>query len=289
MIPVELDINMLRCFKEVAETGSFTKAGKNIGLTQAGVSIKIRKLEDRLDAKIFNRTSKNLSLTYEGETLMEYTRRILSAHDEAVGHLTNPKVSGRLRIGLIDYFLPELLPGLLIQFRKKYPHIHLDVQIDVGINLLPLFEKGELDLVVAGQDDYQGSNRTLVEDSMIWVIGNNAVEDTFQQTIPLVMFPPPCNFRKIATESLGRAKRKWEILFTGNSTGSIQTAVNAGMGLSVLPMGALKEGIRKAPPHMELPDLPKYSIALFLDEKKKNEARDVFCHYIEVELENRMG
>ncbi|MCW8801619.1 MAG: LysR family transcriptional regulator [Desulfobacter sp.] len=55
MIPIDLDINMLRCFKEVAETGSFTKAGNNIGLTQAGVSTKIRRLEERLDAKVFNR------------------------------------------------------------------------------------------------------------------------------------------------------------------------------------------------------------------------------------------
>jgi transcriptional regulator, LysR family len=66
MIPIDLDINTLRCFKEVAETRNFTKAGNNIGLTQAGVSTKIRRLEDRLDAKVFNRTSKNLSLTYEG-------------------------------------------------------------------------------------------------------------------------------------------------------------------------------------------------------------------------------
>ncbi len=287
MIPIDLEINMLRCFKEVAETGSFTRAGKNIGLTQAGVSIKIRRLEERLNARIFNRTSKNLSLTFEGETLMEYARRILSAHDEAVGRLTTPKVSGRLRIGLIDYFLPELLPGLLTQFRKQYPNIHLDIRIDIGIHLLPLFEKGELDLVVADKDAYEGISGILIEEPLIWVIGKDT-EAPPNETIPLIVFPPPCNFRKLAVESLGEADRKWEIFFTGNSTGSIQTAVQAGLGISILPMGALKEGLRKVPSRMELPELPKYSIALYSDKRKENEARDVFVNYLEAELDNRV-
>ena len=85
MIPIDLDINMLRGFKEVAETGSFTRAGKNIGLTQAGVSKEICRLEERLSVRILNRVSKSFSLTFEGGVSMEYAGRILSAHDEAVG------------------------------------------------------------------------------------------------------------------------------------------------------------------------------------------------------------
>ena len=141
MIPIDLDINMLRCFMEVAQTGSFTKAGKKIGLTQSGVSVKIRRLEERLSTRIFNRTSKRLSLTLEGEILFDYANRILSVHDEAVSRLTKPKALGNLRIGLTDYFIPELLPNLLSKFRKAYPNIHLEVQTGVGINLIPLFEK----------------------------------------------------------------------------------------------------------------------------------------------------
>lgn len=287
MIPIELDINMLRCFKEVAETGSFTRAGNNIGLTQSGVSIKIRRLEERLDSKIFNRTSKNLSLTPEGEILLDYAKRILSVHDEAVGRFTNPKVSGILRIGLIDYVLPELLPALFTQFRKQYPDVHLEVQIDLGTVLLPLFEKGALDLVVAGKDDYQGSCRVLSREPLIWVIGKNA-ETSLQETIHLVLFPPPCTFRKIATESLEKRRRKWEIIFTGTSFTGIETAVQSGMGLSVLPEGTLKDGLLKAPPQMELPELPMFSIAVFTDEQKKNDVRDVFISYLEAEFNSRI-
>lgn len=56
------------------------------------------------------------------------------------------------------------------------------------------------------------------------------------------------------------------------------------MGLSILPRGALKEGLRRAPYHLELPELPMYSIVLITDEQKANGARDVFISYLEAEL-----
>jgi DNA-binding transcriptional LysR family regulator len=283
MIFIDLDIDMLRCFREVAKTGSFTKAGKNIGLTQSGVSVKIRRLEERLSFQVFNRTSKSLSLTLEGEILLDYAGRILSVHDEAVSRLTKPKAAGKLRIGLIDYFLPELLPNLLSKFRKQYPNIHLEVQTDIGINLIPQFEKGKLDLVVTGKDSYQGSCRVLIQEPLIWVIGKNT-EVSPHDVLHLVLLPSPCNFRKMATEGLEEANRKWEVLFTGTSIANIQAAVQAGMGLSILPKGALKEGLRKAPSHLGLPELPMYSIVLITDEQKANDARDVFISYLEAEL-----
>ena len=287
MIPIDLDINMLRCFKEVTETGSFTRAGNNIGLTQAGVSTKIRRLEERLEAKVFNRTSKNLSLTHEGEVLLIHAQRILSAHDEAVSQLTMPKASGLLRVGLIDYVLPELLPGILSQFKKRYPNIYLEVQMDLGTGLIPGFEKGDLDLVVAGKDMYQGSCRVLIQEPLVWTTGKGTEFD-MHETLPLVVLPSPCHFRKLATQTLEQENRKWKIVFTGTSISSIQTAVQAGMGFSILPLGALKHGLSKAPSKLALPELPIFSIAIFTDEQKKHNARDVFISYLEAELNKRI-
>lgn len=288
MIPIDLDIDMLRCFLEVARTSSFTKAGDNIGLTQSGVSIKIRRLEERLQAPVFLRTSKHLSLTVEGEILLNYAERILSVHDEAVGSLTKSKISGKLRIGIIDYFIPELLPSILSKFRKEYPNIHLQVQTDGGMNLLPLFEKGKLDLVVTGKDSYQGDSRVLAQEPLIWVLGKDLEIDQLENPVPLVLLPQPCSFRKIAIESIEKMNKKWEIRFTGTSIANIQAAVQAGMGLSILPKGALKEGLRKAPAHLNLPELPIFSLALIIDKQKENDGRDFFISYLESALNKLM-
>ncbi len=286
MIPVDLDIDMLRCFVEVTNTGSFTQAGYNIGLTQSGVSVKIRRLEERLSTQIFDRTNKRLSLTLEGELLLNYARRILSVHDEAVSRLTKPEASGELKVGLIDYFLPELLPSLLSKFSKQHPNIHLEVQTGFGIYLLPLYEKGELDLVVAGKDDYEGDCQILNQEPLIWVVKNGYDDSIVDEPIQLALLPSPCSFRTLATESLDKADRKWEVLFTGTSTTSIQAAVQAGMGLSILPQGAITKGIKRAPANWNLPELPMYSLALFTDDEKKNNARDVFVHYLLSEIHN---
>lgn len=58
------------------------------------------------------------------------------------------------------------------------------------------------------------------------------------------------------------------------------------MGLSILQQGALKEGVKKAPAYLELPELPMYSIVLIKDEQKQNDARDVFISYLDAELSN---
>jgi len=284
MVPIDLDIDMLRCFVEVAETGSFTRAGKSIGLSQSGVSVKIRRLEERLDHAVFQRSSKSLSLTPEGELLLTYARRILSVHDEAVTRLLKPAACGTLRVGLVDYFLPELLPNILNRFRKRYPAINLEIQLELGMNLIPQFEKGELDLVVTGLDAYEGPARVLYEEPLIWAVGQD-VEIGDDEALHLALLPPPCHFRQVATEKLASADKSWELSFTGTSIAGIHAAVQAGLGLSILPRGALRSGLRKAPASLGLPELPVFQLALIIDESREDEARDVFVEYLEAELE----
>jgi DNA-binding transcriptional LysR family regulator len=172
----------------------------------------------------------------------------------------------------------------LSRFRKQFPNIHLEVRTDIGKNLIPLFEKGELDLVVTGKDACDGSCRLLAQEPLIWAVGEDTEVSLHEEAVNLLFLPSPFRFRKIATEGLEKANRNWEIVFTGTSITNIQAAVQAGMGLSILPMGALKEGLRKAPSHLGLPELPMYSIVLITDEQKTNDAGDVFIGYLEAEL-----
>jgi len=124
------------------------------------------------------------------------------------------------------------------------------------------------------------SVRILRQEQLLLVVGNEA--DTFlDETIPLVTLPSPYSFRKISTERLDKMKRKWEILFAGTSIANIQATVQAGIGLGLLLKGAIREGIRKAPAHLNLPELTMYSILLITDDRQDNVVRDVFVSYLE--------
>ena len=127
--------------------------------------------------------------------------------------------------------------------------------------------------------------RILAQEPLTWIVSSD-IETSLYEPIQLVLLPSPCNFRKLATESLKKANRKCEVLFTGTSTASIQAAVQAGMGLTILPQGAITKGVRKAPSNWELPELPMYSLTLFTDEKTENDARDIFIFYLKAELNN---
>src|SRR3546814_7694653 len=86
----DLDLDALRAFIAIADTGGFTAAGETLGRTQAAMSIKIKKLEEMLGRRIFERTSRSLKLTRDGEMLLGSARRLLELTDEAVRRFTEP-------------------------------------------------------------------------------------------------------------------------------------------------------------------------------------------------------
>lgn len=286
MMSIHLDIDMLRCFMAVAHAASFTKAGQKIGLTQSGVSIKIKRLEERIDAVVFDRTSKTLSLTLEGELLMGYARRILSYHDEAVHRLCSSNASGSLRVGLAEYFLPGLLPTVLNRFRQHYPEIHLEVQTGFGMNLMPLYKRGDLDLIVVGQDSHPGASRVVVREALVWVVGRE-YDPPESGVIPLALLPAPCGFRREALLALEKTGREWEVSFTGTSVFSVLSAVQAGMGVTVLPMGVLNSTVRQLPLEYGFPDLPMHTLSLFTNDEQSFPAKELFVDYLELELSKR--
>jgi DNA-binding transcriptional LysR family regulator len=102
MAAPDLDIDLLRSFVAVAEAGSFTAAADVIGRTQSAVSQKILRLEEALGCRVFERSSRSLSLTREGERLMAPARRMLELNDETIRRFVEPPVAGKLRLGIAD-------------------------------------------------------------------------------------------------------------------------------------------------------------------------------------------
>src|SRR5215475_13211805 len=128
MARIDLDCDLLRCFVAVAETRGFTAAGALIGLTQSGISVRIRNLEERLDRRLLDRTSRSVALTEAGELFLGYARRMIDLNDEAVGRICGPAAEGRLRLGIADYVLPRLLPNLLGRFARQQPGVKMELR-----------------------------------------------------------------------------------------------------------------------------------------------------------------
>ncbi|RYD25708.1 MAG: LysR family transcriptional regulator, partial [Verrucomicrobiaceae bacterium] len=99
-----LDLDLVRCFLHVAESGGFTQASRRLHLSQSAVSLKIQRLETLLDRKVFERTSRTLALTMEGELLLGYARRLIALSEEAVQTVSRRTIGGHLNLGIAQQF-----------------------------------------------------------------------------------------------------------------------------------------------------------------------------------------
>ncbi len=145
-----IDIRQLRAFQLLAETGSFTAAGKKMFLTQSAISHSTKALEASLGCRLIERGGKNIGLTPEGEILLRRANRILTEMQKATGDLEALSKWGhsRLRIGATDTMCLYLIPQVLREYKEKSPNCDISVQSADSHDLVEMLEAGEIDIAV---------------------------------------------------------------------------------------------------------------------------------------------
>jgi molybdate transport repressor ModE-like protein len=116
------DTALLRTFVAICDSGSFTKAAREVKLTPSAVSLHVKRLEDQVGSRLIVRGARGVRLTEQGEVLLSYARRILALYKEAEQRLGRD-TSGLIRIGVPEYFDLHTLSSLLAQFSGRYPAV----------------------------------------------------------------------------------------------------------------------------------------------------------------------
>ena len=142
------DLELLRSFVSVVDSGGFTRAGERVHKTQSTVSQQIKRLEDDVGRPLLNRAGKTVVPTEDGERLLSYARRMLSLAEEARDVLARPSDEGAVRLGIPEDFAAYRLTELLANFARARPGLRLDVRADQSIHLRRDLERGELDLAL---------------------------------------------------------------------------------------------------------------------------------------------
>ena len=125
--PPLLDTEVLRSFVAIAESGSFTRAAKQVFRTPSALSMQIKRLEETLGHPLFVREARQVRLTPEGETLLGYGRRLLKLNQEAVSRFLAPSVEGTVRVGTPDDVGTRILPQVLSRFARSHPAVQVEV------------------------------------------------------------------------------------------------------------------------------------------------------------------
>ena len=129
------NMNELRSFIVVAQTGSFTKAGARLGVSTSALSHSMRKLEEQLKIKLFNRTTRSVSTTEAGEQLFRQLLPLFESIEDNVNALSTFRntLSGTLRINGADHSFLYAIWDKLLTFMQKYPEVQLELTSDMKL------------------------------------------------------------------------------------------------------------------------------------------------------------
>src|SRR5260370_32548355 len=105
----DLDIALIRAFLAVVEAGGVTRAAASLGVSQAAASQQIKRLEDALDCRLFEREGRRLVLGPAGERPPAQARRLLALHDEVLSPIRPPSFEGRVRLRRPHRITPDFL------------------------------------------------------------------------------------------------------------------------------------------------------------------------------------
>ena len=251
-----LDTRQLLAFKTIVDTGGFTKAARQLHLTQSALSHQIKTLETQLKTRVFNRVGKRVILTLAGEALLRYTTPILRQLLEArqtLAELSEPG-HGRLRVSAPSYSCSQILPHVLREFRAEYPHVEIFVaaeyteitvqgllrgELDIGILVLPPSTHGlhveplcqdELVVVVSPSHPWTHRRRVQWSDLATQVlITYNRASETFQE---------------IQSELQERGIAFKETMEVRHGTAVIEM-VKVGLGVALLPLWIVQDDMRE--------------------------------------------
>jgi DNA-binding transcriptional LysR family regulator len=248
-----LELDLLRAFVAVAETGGFTAAAPIVGRSQSAVSQKVIRLEEVLGQPLFSRTSRSLHLTEVGERLLAFARGAIQLNDDFVSCIRGSAMLRLLRIGVAENLASTHLTGLLSQYLTRNPDFAVDLTTGPSHHLYQQYAERQLDaLIVRPRGDLPISRRIIWREPLIWMAGKDYADDP-AGPVRLVTLRPPCNYRKLMIDALNRRQQPWVTSCVTNSVVGLISAVVAGMGITALGQSFLHSGLRVLEGWPELP------------------------------------
>lgn len=260
-----LDIDLLQSFVAVVESRSFTRAAERVHRTQSTVSQQIRKLEDVFGAELMKRTTAagQISLTEDGEVLLNYSQRILALARElehAIGKQKSAKAI--VRLGLPEDFRAESLTSLLVEFGNEYPHIRVDTICGLTAEVGPLLSSGDLDLALMKREAKSGPCLESWPEELVWVGTKSNASRELNDPIPLALFPQGCLYRERAIHAMETRKQPWRIAYASASLTGILAAVSSGLAVTLLARTAVPANLCVLNGRPGFPDVAATELAL---------------------------
>ncbi|QCI65501.1 LysR family transcriptional regulator [Phreatobacter stygius] len=246
-----LNLDHLRSFADVVELGSFSAAAERAGLSQPAISLQIRQLESRLGSRLIERVGRRATPTAAGSELLLHVAQlddvVAAILDSMARHASG--AVGRVRLGTGATACIYLLPPILRGLRQRLPSIEITVSTGNTVDVVKAVEDNTLDI---GLVTMPVSGRMLeiipvLDDEFVAIQSSDgpalpdAVTAEALSRLPLLLYEPGANTRRIADEWFARANVRLKPVMSLGSVEAIKQLVAAGLGAAILPRMSVPE------------------------------------------------
>ncbi|MFS0889740.1 selenium metabolism-associated LysR family transcriptional regulator [Peribacillus frigoritolerans] len=235
----------LKVFVTVIEQQNFSRAGDILNLSQPGVSLHIRNLENELGTKLIYRSPKQVQITEPGKILYRHAKQMLNHYETAKREINefNNVVSGTMKIGASFTIGEYYLPKVLAEFAAQYPMVDIQIIISNSNDVIQGIRSNKLDIgLIEGETDYKDIDvRPFMNDEMIVVVPPDhplsqmdLIEGNMLQNQTWVLREQGSGTRTYSDKLLSSLELNIKKTFIFTSIQGVKEAVMAGLGIALL-------------------------------------------------------
>ena len=265
-----MELRQLRYFIGASEAGSLLKASGKLHVAQPALSHQIAALEDEIGAQLFDRSSRGITLTEAGKVFLEHAKVVLADLERARSAVREcgsvPR--GDVAIGFPTTVALTATMPILSACRAQLPEVRLKVVEAYSGFLREWLQSGRLDIALMYGDEPEAglSKRPLLDDKLVLVSGSAHSRRTPRKLPlsalvdrPLVLPGRDHGLRRIIDEACAPLNLQLNIVAEIESLGSVKRAAEAGIGDTILPLGAVAEEVEAGRLHTAVLDSPAMS------------------------------
>ena len=251
-----MDLQGLNIFVQVAELGSFTKAGERLGFSQPTISFQIKQLEKELGVQLFDRIGHTIKITDAGRHALNYAQKICNMSNEMLmGRTDGGSISGVVRLAMADSLCAPMIENWFVKFKHDYPNIDLNIKTAGTGDLFQMIDRNDTDIVCTLDSHIYDTNYIIISEEKIgvhFIASKNSylakcetvkIEDIVK--MPFLLTEKGMSYRRILDEELAKKSLEIKPALEISSADIICRLVAQNAGLSFLPDYVTEKSVQK--------------------------------------------
>lgn len=251
-----MNLSYLKLFNTLATELSFSKAASLLYISQPAVSIQIKKLEEEVGFKLFDRVGKQLKMTENGEILYQYTKKIFDLVDEADAVLTNKytTLKGMVEVGASNTPGTYILPRILSEYSENFPEVITNLHIGNTFEVEKMVLENRVDFAIKGGDVMYNSKlyvEWLAEDEIVFITspdgslaGLDYVDCCELEHTKFILHEKNTRLHSLVQHILEDMGLLDSVTMTVGHVDAIKQAVRQELGIAAVPLSTVEDELK---------------------------------------------